>query len=77
MTVIPPKSDALMLGTLADWFDAQWPNDPCREVQLDLLRIAERLRALDGEPPTTDSPPPSGENVRVFPKGKRRKQPPA
>ncbi len=47
--IAPPMSDAAMLDTLSEWFDAQRPDDPYREVQVDLLRIAARLRALDGK----------------------------
>jgi len=39
-------SDAQMLETLAKWLDVARPG-PDREVQLDLERIARRLRLLD------------------------------
>ena len=44
--VSPPMSDAAMLDTLADWFDAKYPGGD-QEVQMDLRRIASRLRFLD------------------------------
>jgi hypothetical protein len=46
-TIPAPMSDAAMLDTLVKWFDVKYPDDD-REVQMDLQRIASRLRAIDG-----------------------------